>query len=76
MMQSGDFNLQVAPTLPIKFRVKWAFGLRRRISKYIFQGGRHGVHLIFPILTILATFDLQVILILPPKLRVRRKSSK
>ena len=34
-----------------------------------FQDGGHGCHLGFPIRTILAIFDLQVILILPTKYR-------
>ena len=40
---------------------------RRKIA---FQDGSHGAHLGFPIGTILAIFDLQVILMLPTKFRV------
>ena len=40
------------------------------MQKIDFQDGRHGSHLGFPIGTILAVFDLQVILMLPSKFGV------
>ena len=42
------FDLQVAPILAIKFLVNWPFGLRRRLSKYIFRTASVS-HLGFPI---------------------------
>ena len=47
-----------------------AFGFRRRIEKIDFQDGYHDAHLGFPISTILAIFDIQVILMLPSKFGV------
>ena len=47
-----------------------AFGLRRRSKNIDFQDGYHDTKLRFPIGTILATFDLQVILMLPSKFGV------
>ena len=42
--------------------------VQEKSQKIDFQDGRHGGHLGFPIGTILATFDLQVTLMLPSKL--------
>ena len=54
---------------PTKFGVNWLLGLgveaENRFSRW-----RHGGHLGFPIGTILAIFDLQVILMLPSKFGV------
>ena len=47
-----------------------AFRFRSRSKKIDFQDGNHGGHLGFPILTILAIFDLQVTWMLPTKIRV------
>ena len=44
--------------------------LVQKKQKIDFQDGRHGRHLGFPIGTILATFDLQVTLMLPSKFGV------
>ena len=60
---------------PTKFGVNWLLGLGVE-AKNIFsrwppcQDGRQGGHLGFPIGTILATFDLQVTLMLPSKFGV------
>ena len=54
---------------PTKFGVNWPFGAGEE-TKY-FQDGGHGGHLGFLIRTILATFDLQVTLMLPNKFRVK-----
>ena len=50
--------------LPTKFQVKWTFSPGEE-AKIDFQDGCHGGHLRFLIGTILAIFDLQVILMLP-----------
>ena len=55
--------------LPTKFGVNWLFGLGVE-AKNRFQDGSHGGHLGFPIRTILANFDLQVIQMLPSKFEV------
>ena len=55
--------------LPTKFRVNWPFGSGED-AKIDFQDGHHGGHFGFPIRTILAIFDLQVIQMLPTKFRV------
>ena len=47
-----------------------AFGFRRRSEKKDFQDGHHGGHLGFPISRNLATFNLQVSLMLPTKFGV------
>ena len=54
---------------PTKVGVNWLLGLgvKRKID---FQDGGHGGHLEFPNGTILAIFDLQVILMLPSKFGV------
>ena len=44
--------------------------VQEKKRKIDFQDGGHGGHLGFPIETILATFDLQITLILPTKFRV------
>ena len=54
--------------LSSKFGVNWPFSSGE--AKNRFQNGRHGGHLGFPIGTILATFDLQVTLMLPSKFGV------
>ena len=46
------------------------FQFRRRSKKIDFQDGRQGSHLGFPIGTILAIFDPQVIPMLPAKFQV------
>ena len=51
--------------LPTKFQVNWLLGLEE--GKKDFQDGHHGGHLGFPISMILAIFDIQVTLMLPPK---------
>ena len=48
-----------------------AFGFRRRSEKKDFQDGHYGSHPGFPISMILATFDLQVTLMLPTKFGVK-----
>ena len=48
--------------------VYWLLGLGEEAIDV--QDGRHGSHLGFPIGTILAIFDLQVTLMLPPKFGV------
>ena len=53
--------------------------VQEKKQKIDFQDGRHGGHLGFPISTILATFDLQVTLMLPSKscgLSVQEKKRK
>ena len=60
---SATFDLHITSVLPMKFRVNWLFGLRRRI-KADFQGGGRGSHLGFSIGMMLAVFCLQVDLIL------------
>ena len=50
--------------LPSKFGVSWPFSSGEE-AKIDFQDGCHGSHLGFPISTILAICDLQVILMLP-----------
>ena len=55
--------------LPSKFGVNWPFGSGEE-AKIDLQDGGHGVHLGFPIGTILAIFDLQVTPMLPTKYRV------
>ena len=47
-----------------------ALRIRKRSKKIDFQDGRHGGHHGFPIVTILAIFDLQVTLMLPTKFQV------
>ena len=71
------FDLQVTLMLPTKFGVNWPFGSgevakkkKKKKKKKKFQDGGHGGHLGFPIGTILAIFDVQIILILPAKYRV------
>ena len=54
---------------PTKFGVNWLLGLGVE-AKIDFQDGGNGGHLGFPISTILAIFDLQVILMLPSKFGV------
>ena len=56
--------------LPTKFLVNWHLGLGRRREKIDFQDDYHDAHLGFPIGTILAIFDLQVIPMLPSKFGV------
>ena len=56
--------------LPTKFGVNWPF-VQEKKQKIDFQDGRHGGNLGFPISTILATFDLQVTLMLPSKFGVK-----
>ena len=55
--------------LPTEFQVIWLLGLGEEATKD-FQDGNHGDHLGFPINMILATFDLQVTLMLPTKFGV------
>ena len=55
---------------PTKFGVNWLLGLGVEAKNIDFQDGSHGGHLGFPIGTILAIFDLQVILMLPSKFGV------
>ena len=55
---------------PTKFGVNWLFGLGVEAKHRFFKDGCHGGHLGFPIGTILAMLDLQVILMLPSKFRV------
>ena len=52
--------------LPSKFGVNWP-SVQEKKQKIDFQDGRHGGHLGFQIGMILATFDLQVTLMLPSK---------
>ena len=61
-MTSAIFNLQVTPILPIKFRVNGAFisGDEVQKKKKRFSRWQQWRHLVFPIGTILAIFDLQV----------------
>ena len=54
---------------PTKFGVNWLLGLGGE-AKNRFSRWHHGGHLGFPIGTILAIFDLQVILMLPSKFGV------
>ena len=56
--------------LSSKFGVNWPFGSREEAKKIDFQDYRHGGHFRFAIGTILATFDLQVTLMLPSKFGV------
>ena len=55
--------------LPTKFQVNGPF-ISGKEEKIDFQDGGHGGHLGFPILTILAIFDLQVTPMLPTEFRV------
>ena len=66
----ATFDLQVAPILPTKSRVKWPSVQKK--CKINFQDGDHGGHFGFPIGTILAIVDLQVIPILLIRFRVNR----
>ena len=52
-----------------KFGVNWLL-VQDKKSKLYFQDSSHGGHLGFPIGTILAVFDLQVIPMLPTKFRI------
>ena len=63
------FDLQVAPILPIEFRVNWPLGLRSRISKYIFKKAAVASILYFWYNDI-AIFDQPVTLVIPTKLPV------
>ena len=51
-------DLQVTPILPIKFQLNWP-SIQEKF-KIAFQDGNCGSHLVFPIGTILAIFDLQI----------------
>ena len=55
--------------LSSKFQVNWPFGSGEEV-KNIFSRWGHGGNLGFPIRSILATFDVQVALMLPTKFRV------
>ena len=54
---------------PTKFGVNCPLGAEKQLN-IDFHDGSHGGHLGFLIRTILATFDLQVTLMLPTKFRV------
>ena len=68
-----DFSYFLSTSHPDASWQVWSqlvFRFRRRSKKIDFQDGHHGGHLGFPIGTILATFDLQVTLMLPSKFGV------
>ena len=61
----SQFQSIIHPDASYQVSSQLAFGFRRRSEKIDFQDGHHGGHLGFPISMILATFDLQVTLMLP-----------
>ena len=63
-MISAIFDLHVTAMLPIKFQVNWPL-VQKKKPKIDFQDGGCGSHLEFPIGTIFAIFDLEVIPMLP-----------
>ena len=63
------FDQQVIPIPPVKFRVSGPFFQEKKF-KIDFQDSNCGGHLVFPIVTIFAIIDLQVILMLSTKFRI------
>ena len=69
-MSLAIFDLQITPTLPIKCLESMDLSIQDKKFKIGFQDDNCGGHLVFPIGTILAAFDLQATSMILTKFQV------